>query len=68
MTKTMQHIESLTSTHEVNSNTVLSMGVNNALHILDQPHYWWAALVVILLIFSAVNIVAGYSRHKHMKQ
>ena len=67
MTKTMQHIESLTSTHEVNSNEVLSMGVNNALHILDQPHYWWAALVVILLIISAVNIAAGYSRHKYMK-
>lgn len=56
------HIDALTANHECKPNEVVAIGVNQVADILDREHYWWAALIVIMLLFLFVNATVGYSR------
>ena len=62
-----QHIAKLSSDYEVQPDEVVTIGVNQVLHILDQPSYWWVALVSMIALLSLINIGIGYSRHKKME-
>lgn len=56
----MDHIAQIIKNDELVGTEVVAFGLNKAIYILDQSHYWWIALVSLLVAMTLANIVVGY--------
>ena len=56
----MDHIAQIIKNDELIGTEVVAFGLNKAIYILDQSHYWWIALVSLLVAMTLANMIVGY--------